>query len=195
MNRLQLLRTYVRLVCERTRSKTFSVNVLQSMDDLSQIQDYALKNLEELGLGSSRAAYALSSRYVLKVAQNHRGVAQNQEEVQIAQDPAAARLVTRVVKAHPKYYWLISELVRPLTDEREFESLTGYSLEDFAEDIKSGHPVTRLGRFVLNVARKTGLELQDLIRISSWGRSADGRLVLLDSGYTSTSKAAYRKAA
>ena len=161
------------------------MNVFRAMDDLSDIQDYALQNLEEIGLGSSRAAYVLSSRYVLKVAQN-------KEEAQISQDPTASKLVTRVVQAHPKHYWLVSELV----NEEEFEELTGFSLEDFAEDLKSGQPVTRFARFVLGVAKKTGLEMQDLIRISSWGRSADGRLVLLDSGYTSASKASYtRKAA
>lgn len=182
---MQLLRTYVQLVCERTRSRAFNMKQLQSMDDLAQIKDYAFQNLEELGLGSSRAAYALNSRHVLKVAQNHRGLAQ------IAADPEASKLVTRVIQRHPKNYWLVSELVRSLTDEQEFENITGFSLEDFAEDLMSGHPVTRFARFVLSVAKKTGLEMQDLIRISSWGRSADGRLVLLDSGYTSTSKASY----
>lgn len=184
----QLLREYVKALVERIRSRSFDMKTFQSLPDLDSIIDYAIANLEELGLGTSRAAYLLNSKYVIKVAQNKRGLGQNEAEFNISKDPETGPLVTRVVARHPKFYWIMSELVRPLASEEEFEKLTGISFETFVADLEAGNSENPFINSVLQVSQKTGLELQDLMRIEHWGKTAYGHVVLLDSGYTTEVK-------
>jgi len=84
---------------------------------------YAKKFLPELGRGSSRVAFALSSSKVLKVALNPAGISQNQAELEIFTHNKDNSLVTRIFDYSPDYKWLISELVKEIQWE-EFEKYT-----------------------------------------------------------------------
>lgn len=90
-----------------------------------------LSNRAFVGRGSSRVAYALSSKLALKVARNEFGAEQNANEIAcFAGDETpfvaslkAARLVPVVLRHGQGNSWILTELVRPLKSEKEFAEL------------------------------------------------------------------------
>lgn len=102
----------------------FNPDVLDKMDGPESMLSAARDKLPALGEGSSRAAFLLDSKRVLKVAINNKGLAQNKAEYELSQHPGVAPLVTRIFRVGKDYSWLVSELVRPLRTNKEFEQLT-----------------------------------------------------------------------
>lgn len=184
-----LLREYVELVLQERLRGGFDLSKLKRMKSIADVQKYCLDNLDEVGLGSSRAAYVLSSRFALKVAQTKRGIAQNEAEFKASQHPALEGLVVPCSTHHPRFWWIISELVRPIASENEFRKLTGMTLENFVEDIKNERASNLFSARVLRAIKEVGMVPFDVIRIENWGRSASGHPVLLDSGLTQDVKA------
>lgn len=205
---------------------------------------YARTHLKQLGRGGSRFVFLLSNRFVLKLASTSEfdyafGKSQNQNEVDVFTNPKVAPIITKVYQAGPKYNWIVSELVRPLKDKEEFESLAGVpfgvftdilstleftkissvsdgvaeikdSIDGYKKDldlIKSLEPerqkeareetMTLIGRYqamlenlnypivlaTLNLMSEGKVVAADLRRIEHWGKTADGRVVVLDYGY------------
>jgi hypothetical protein len=95
---------------------------------------YAKERLEKLGQGSSRAVYVLSSRYVLKIATNQAGFAQNKLEMEMSQDRGVSHILANVHKAHPDGMWLVSDLVKPMDyffePGKEFIKVAGFDFYD-----------------------------------------------------------------
>lgn len=90
-------------------------------------------NLPELGKGSSRKAFALSTSKVLKVAlpgpiERQKGLAQNKAEVDVWTDPKTKDAVAKIFDFDKKYNWLVMELARP------------YSEDDYALEEELGIP-------------------------------------------------------
>jgi hypothetical protein len=88
---------------------------------------YVQGKLEEMDNGSSRRVYALGDDLVIKVAYAgyeirgkvlpvQAGYAQNEVEVRVSADPKSRGVVARVVAAHPRYHWVISERAYPQDD-------------------------------------------------------------------------------
>lgn len=170
---------------------------------------YADARLALLGEGFGRRVYLLSSRKVLKLARAgnlDEGRSQNRTEAAVAHDPAARRAVPRVYEAGPRHGWLVSELVRPLR-RGEFKARTGLELDtvgwiagevEYGAELDAlslppvpGHPdyLDRhlrhpLVRAVAAAVRGHGLAAVDLPDERQWGATSDGRVVLLDAGYT-----------
>lgn len=107
----------------------FNPTTLSSMDNTYDSEtrsnpmiDY-VKNkvgLRYLGAGSSRAVFVLDSKRALKIAIKPAGVGQNQAELDATTDSASNALVAKVLQYDPEFKWLVSELVKPLTDHKEF---------------------------------------------------------------------------
>lgn len=89
--------------------------------------DYVIDvaGLRYLNEGSSRAVFVIDSKRVLKIAKNEKGFAQNEMEFRVFQDPATAPLVTKMFLHAEDFSWLVSEIVRPLRSEEEFQQLSG----------------------------------------------------------------------
>lgn len=205
-----LLKEYIAQVVEAIRSKKdpvvkwgksgkFDLERFKSLPNEAIMQAYAMNYLEALGQGSSRIVFVLTSRKVLKLARNPKGVAQNSAELQVYTDPATADMAANIYDADEDGKWLVSDLVKPLTDPAEFKKLTGVDWQEFTEDL-----VSTVSAF----ARKTGLELRksapeftkkvhrmaekgsnklklgDLTVLDHWGKTPDGRVVILDYGFT-----------
>lgn len=176
------------------------------------------------GEGSSRKTFFLTSKKILKLAKSEKGIGQNQAEIDIA--AKFPSITTKIYHAHSKGFYLISELVRPLSTqipkaEKQFEEQTGFSLRvfykllstydgwneddgtdapkvtpnNFYEVLRKSHvfrgKIGELKRmqdspFVKSVlaAVDHGLMVGDLTSPEHWGVTAEGRLVLLDYGYT-----------
>ena len=190
----------------------FDPKVLSSkgFETLDAAIDY-VKNqvkLRFLGQGSSRTVFVIDSKRVLKMAMNDKGIAQNKAELDIAMDPVSSGIVSRIFQYDPGFKWVISELVRPLSNEEEFKRLTGipWSIFSFlvANPTKSWRDVigyyskffpredlsqvskSTFTDVVINslLTMKKELVSTDLAKIGHWGKTADQRVVLLDYGFT-----------
>ena len=189
-----LLREYVRTLLEKIRSATFNLNDFKKLASPAEMLSYADEHLQSLGDGTTRSVYMLSSKKVLKIAQNSRkGVAQNKAEVYIWENPKMQPLVAKVFEHDSKYMWLVSELVRELHREEEFQATTGFPWDFFVDCLMDGSTLpegwepddTQLAFWnKVQALLKADLVWGDLVRLNHWGKTADGRLVLLDYGYT-----------
>jgi len=213
-----LLRRYIAaLVLERIRSNKgkfgqdtkFNLKTFKSLERVEAMRDYADTFLKQLGKGSSRVAYLLSSKYVLKIALNEAGIAQNKAEVDVYTSPKTRPFVATVHASHDRYAWVVEDLVKELTSEKEFESLTGISWRQFHsainlpwdtftsdpqgkkdDKIAATHQHIKNGKgkqflhAVAQTASALHLGIGDIQRLEHWGKTPDGRAVLLDFGYT-----------
>lgn len=199
---MNLFRIAVRVAIRSTSDK-FLLDKFRTISDEDALK-YARSKLELLGEGSSRIVFILSSNKVLKISKNDAGIAQNEAEVDIYTRPNIKPIVTKIFDFASDYSWVISELVRPAT-ESDIENELGIDLnqlvsmanwmgsdndydqacEHFLEGIKpkSDSNLKRMIRAIQELVNK-GLQIGDVQRISSWGKTADGRLVLLDYGFT-----------
>ena len=201
-----------------------------------KLLQYARENLETLGKGTSRQAFILSNRFVLKVAMNAKGQAQNEAELDIFTNPEIAPFMTRIYKADiDGMNWLVADIVRPIESDEEFDKLTGVNFWDLA-DILEGHNrfkdlddyrsviEDRIGyteadleyfrdsgqennvaheekvlaglqkklaaidhplvKALVNGIENFGMGYGDLVQMIHWGKTPDGRAVLLDYGLT-----------
>jgi len=180
----------------------FDVKEFKAITVPSQIVDYAMERLKPIGEGSSRTAFEYSSGKVLKIAKSFRGggnskagVAQNKAEVDAYTNPRIKPITTKIFEYDTNFNWIISELVRPATSS-EFKSYVGcppYEAISLAEELNrrgemdledfDDKPNTE---FIESVASllKEGTMGADLEVVDHWGKTSDGRIVVLDYGFT-----------
>ena len=198
---MSILKEFVQLQLEKIRSKGFNINVFKTFDDHDDLARYARLNLQRLGSGSSRGVYALTSKRVLKIALNDAGLAQNEAELATFTDPQVKPILAKIFDYDPKNRWLISELVRP-AGYNEIEKHLGFEniyFEEFVATVAGGHGYDWLlqsGRYpeveqheelanaLSYLVNEGDMLVADLESKSSWGFTADRRLVLLDAGAT-----------
>lgn len=211
-----LLREYLALVMEKIRTKKgqkgmmgdkFSLKKFKSFDNYNVELAYAQKFLDLLGQGSSRAAFMLTNKYVLKIALNAKGIGQNEAEVDVYTNAASKAIVAKIYDSDPNYHWIISEVVKPIKDVKEFETLAGIDWKGFSDYINhalhkdnpnkgaTDDTMPKFVQAVIQTAHVNKLLRGDLAQqdwsheptkdvLDHWGKSADGRIVLLDYGYT-----------
>jgi len=144
--------------------------------------------------------FAFTNRHVLKVATNTPGIEQNLAELEVATNTSLKNIVAKIRDYNPSGYWVIMELVRPINSS-EFEKLSGIDSWSYQEILQiNGSSMTPSVPFeeqvkdysletqkwladVIQVAKSSNLALGDLYP-RSWGKTADGRLVLFDYGLT-----------
>lgn len=116
-------------------SRPFDINIFKSLRSAYEAAEYADERLEELGTGSSRKVFLLSSGKVLKIAygKQNAGKAQNQEEVNVFTNPKSRPVVAKVFDYDPSFRWIISELVKPLGDGDYVASRFGVDNETLGE--------------------------------------------------------------
>lgn len=186
----------------------FKLSEFKQLDEPFKMVAYCDDVLRELGTGSSRVTYLLSSSKVLKIARPNnedKGRAQNQSELDVYTNPRTKPIVAKIFDYDTNYNWLISEVVRPITDA-EFKQQFGLKidtvfdlvydvydsnttadqyLENKAKIAKFFKPRTR--SFVddcVALMRENELSVGDLKVVGHWGKTPSGRIVLLDYGLT-----------
>lgn len=196
-----LLQEYVALMVEKIRTKKgqkglmgdkFDLKRFKALPDERSMLAYASKFLDRLGSGSSRSAFLLSGKYALKIALNEKGLAQNNAELDVFTNPESKPIVAKVYGADEDNRWLISDLVKPLQNPDEFDSLTGTNWDDFVETVKDhlGKKGTKTAvpdeftSTVISNAKANNMLVGDIEEIHHWGKTPDGRAVLLDYGFT-----------
>lgn len=201
---MDLLKIAARIAAIRDiKGKNFDISEFKKLTSSEQILKYAEERLEFLEKGSSRSVFVLSSRKVLKIAMPFRsdpdnsveaGIAQNQHEVDVYTSSTTKSIVTRIYDFDPEYKWLISELVKPFKSSYEFGKLTNLyfnSMMAYIDDVEKDridlnsipseylkfiNPLINLTRVVEN------FDVGDLWQIGHWGKTSDGRVVILDYG-------------
>lgn len=211
MNFEALLREYVRGLIEIRSKKNiepyekksygskFNFEVFSKITSRAEMIDYADAFLEMLGQGSSRITYLLSSRYVLKIAKNPAGMAQNRVEIATSTDPNVKHIIAAVHRSAKDGMWIVADLVREI-EVSEFEKLTGSSIFEFeaylnniekfgstALKMPTGYTEQPPSQFLISVGQLMlthNASKGDLEEIFHWGVTPDRRLVVLDYGLT-----------
>lgn len=199
---VNLLHEYVALIIEKIRTKKgsksimgdkFNLRYFKTIDAVQLMLAYAKKFLQQLGKpGSSRTAFLLSSKYVLKIAHNEKGIGQNESERDTSAASNDSPLITRVYAADDQNRWLIVDLVKELNEYEDFENLTGTNWDNFTATIYDhlGRRATKtldpdkFTQQVITLCQKHDLLPGDIDKIEHWGKTPDGRVVLLDYGLT-----------
>lgn len=201
----------------------FDMRVFKTLETSYDMTDYARQHkLQRLGQGSSRIAFLLNSRFVLKIAHDkQRGPAQNEVEVSVYTNPTTKPVVAKIYDFDPSYRWIVSESVRELRRNSEFEPLTGIDfdlfrralndidlqseleyeqekIQDYSPDtfdynyhkyeIKKLEEIIKtvndpFVKSVRSLVDQNQLEIADIGVINHWGKTANGRVVLLDYGF------------
>ena len=180
-----------------------SDNLNTILDNISELNtfkariEYAEKNMKRLSSGSSRMVFETSDGYVVKLAKNEKGLAQNGVE---SSPGLRSKYVNGALRSCPNDSWILTEKADDLTLE-EFEKLTGLKFDDFGKAISYGlkhlssdknkkkpdnFDEISKNEFYKDIYR-AGNEFKllpgDLERISSFKKIKD-RVVLVDAGLT-----------
>jgi hypothetical protein len=125
-----------------------------------------------IGSGSGRRVYDLANGYVVKVARNSKGVAQNKAEYQITLRDTS-RIFAEVIAISDNFIYLVMEKatkIKSLSYVREY-----YNVQSNRQLFQ----INEIRNFYLN----NNLLLPDLIRPANWG-VIHGRPVVIDYGFT-----------
>ena len=136
-------------------------------------------NYPRLGSGSGRRVFDLENGYVVKVAKNKKGIAQNKMEYKISTE-CTTNIMAKVEQVSDDFRFLIMEKAEKVISMSDI--LSYYEARSFFEMLQSTDVKMLVERF--------GLIVNDLQRRSSWGM-LDGRPVIIDYGFTKQVRARY----
>lgn len=125
-----------------------------------------------IGTGSSRDVFDLQNGYVVKVAKNIAGFAQNQTEYAIS-NYDDSNLFARVISISNDFYFLVMEKADKIDNISDV--FRYFNVSDKRELFKL--------KELQNIKKKYNLLLGDFDRKSNWG-IIKGRPVIIDYGFT-----------
>ena len=137
------------------------------------------RNYRYIGSGSGRRVFDLGNGYVVKVAKNHRGIAQNEVEHHISLSDQS-NIFAKTIKVSADFRMLIME--------------KAVRIRDFSEVWKYYNVNNNRELFELEVIKSVftnhNLLLNDLYRTANWGM-INSRPVIIDYGFTQKVKRKY----
>lgn len=184
----------------------FNMREFKALDEQYEMREYVEDRLQRIGEGSSRTVFILSPRFALKLANldddgyddgsaatdSEKGIAQNEAEFNTYMEAKDSNIIPKVQDYHPGFLWLIVELVRPIKNEREFKKLTGFDEFDMLsivdairhDELTGNEHSNPLIKGMIDLARNHNISPSDMYSVRQWGKTSDGRVVLLDTGAT-----------
>ena len=132
-----------------------------------------------IGSGSGRKVFDLGNGYVIKVAKNRAGIAQNKSEYKISSNDHS-NLFAKVIQASNDFNLLIMQKADKIYN-------ISYVLKYF--NVTSKRELLN-SKELQNIKRNYNLVLSDFDRESSWGM-INGRPVIIDYGFTREVKERY----
>ena len=158
----------------------------------------------QIGGGSSRIVFQIDDQWVLKLARNQKGIAQNKEEFKIATDMYGSQLSVKVDEGCSDtegYEWIVSEYVLP-AKAQDFRQVYGIdwndvvyfaqalehdqrSIDGLYEKYSGNEDATDLLNDIHEYWSNWNGTLGDVERLCNWGMARrDGyiQMVLLDLG-------------
>ena len=136
-------------------------------------------NYRCIGSGSGRRVFDLRNGYVVKVAKNMKGIAQNEVEHHISLSEQS-NILAKTIQVTEDFRMLIMEKADPI---KNFSEIRKYF------NIKSNRELLQLEEFK-SVFNNYNLLLGDLYRIANWGM-INNRPVIIDYGFTQRVKKKY----
>jgi len=186
-------------IFEMAYPASFNMEEFKTLRNFAQRFQYCKQRLEYISSGSGRYVFGIDEYMVLKLAKNQKGVAQNQQEVDVA---AYSSVVGRIYDYDDNFLWIEMERVNKITPN-QFKQLTGIDFKTFQENIKYHdlmvvHPSRYLrmvkpenhnelweNEFFMDIADLIGsydMPSGDLTRINSYGVTRNGQVKLVDAG-------------
>ena len=176
------------------------LNELQSLSTFKEKYDYCKSHLEQISSGSSRYVFKLNNDCVLKLAKNSKGIAQNEQEVDVYNDSATngyKELFAPIIKYDENNFsYIIMKLAQKCTPSL-FYKLTGIKIKDMSSLLlyfKFGSRRFEISHNLLDIIKNNeffallssyvedyNIPHGDVSRISSYG-IIDDRIVLVDYG-------------
>lgn len=132
-----------------------------------------------IGSGSSRKVFDLGNGYVVKVAMNMAGIAQNKTEYMISFNNSSG-LFAKVMKVSKDFRLLIMKKARKIRDI--WDLCRYFNVSSTTELVCS--------KELQHISGKYNLLLGDLKRIDNWG-IIDGDPVIIDYGFTREVRSRY----
>lgn len=148
--------------------KVFTVNCIFNQIMMNIQRGY----YKYIGSGSSRQVFDLGSGYVIKVAKNEAGIAQNESECMISYYDKSD-LFAKVVQVSNDFRFLVMEKADKIDSITEVWKFF---------DVRSKSELFNL-KELRKILNNYNLLLSDLSRKSSWGM-INGRPVIIDYGFT-----------
>lgn len=195
---------------EFSQNKKFKFEEFKKLNSINDVFNYAKNRLEYVAHGSSRCVFVMTGNKVLKVALNTAGIAQNEQEIEVFTNPKTKAITTKIFDSDSNFLWIVCETVKPFEDDVEIEHFLDLGVihdwqvtfEEFIDASVRGNLIfldsvervrhrdtedlKRLAHAVHDLVKTSnmGLATGDLKKPDSWGRASDGRVVLLDFGFT-----------
>ena len=193
-------RNFYLIESEKVAESKFNFDHLDSLETFEEKIKYCKENLEQIGKGSSRLVFTLTSKTVLKLAWNKKGLEQNTLESSDQIHKLFGDLVPALKKKckGDEIYWIVMEKAKPV-DEQTFEKISKIPFktfqkamkemklvnykekEDVSEETKKLLKSSHFLDLVQDLTFSLGLLVGDVIKTSSWG-TIGNRLVILDPG-------------
>lgn len=155
------------------------MKTVSEIDFESMIMDIRKGSYKKIGTGSGRLVFDLEDGYVVKVAKNQKGIAQNITEYQIA-NIDHSDLLAKIIAASEKFDAIIMEKAEFYSNFRE--------IRDYFQ-VKNNRELFRR-KDIQHIMREYKLVPHDLYRIDSWGMVHE-RPVIVDYGFTWNVKRKY----
>lgn len=134
---------------------------------------------EFIGIGSGRIVYDLENGYVVKVAKNNKGIAQNKTEYKISLSDNT-NLFAKILDVSENFKYLVMEKAVKIED-------IFYVWKYF--NVRNNKELYQV-KELQNISSRYGLLLIDLRRPVNWGM-LNGRPVIIDYGYTNEVRRRY----
>lgn len=171
--------------------------ILRELSEIREFDDrikFAKKRWKLLGEGSSRAAFQINDKLIIKIAFNKKGIAQNLTE---SNPKVQVSCVVPAVMADAEGKWIIMRATEPITKEK-FKKIVGFGFDQFMnalfskfnnedsenfpeprkyEEIEKNKLFIEVAELVFN----NDLLLGDLSKINSWS-IYNGCPVIRDAG-------------
>jgi len=123
-------RQYRNNILNEAQDDTFSYEEMKSISELHSLVCYCYQHLgDDIGMGSSRCVFQLSDEWVIKVAYNKKGLAQNEEEWKALSSMDSLGIFVKIdekLSDLENFKWIVSEFVLPAQKE-DFQECCGLS--------------------------------------------------------------------
>ena len=143
------------------------------------IRNINLNNYRYIGSGSGREVYDLHNGYVVKIAKNIKGLAQNEVERYISYN-ADSDLLANVIYISYDLKYLIMEKADKV---KHMSGILRYFNVSNKSDLSNVREIRK-------IAERFDLVYADFLKPNTWGR-INGRYVIVDYGFTRSVRGKY----
>lgn len=160
------------------------IDVFKSLHKFNDRKKYADQNFTLIGKGSGRFVYDINNEYVLKLAKNTKGVAQNKTEIHLSNNEINNEIISKTLEYDENGLYVIQEKATKITDNI-FKEITNIQLQGFLYYIRhnmiwDGNNPEFFNK-VNSLIKKYNLDRFDIANEESWG-IINGKVVIVDYG-------------